>query len=676
MSSGEAAAHVPSILNAQLPALGATLGGQLRYIRDGATPGLWVYNGSTWTVVSSSTNEINVKSYGAVGDGTTSDQTALAAAIAAVLSSGATLYWPAGTYVTTATLANFHSVRHRGPGALLRGTDTFTIEPANTTQANAVYVGPTGSNTNDGLTATTAFLTIQTALNALVLWKPLRFGWTVWLAAGTYAEACSLPSGVAFSDQYLTIRGPVPAKGTASGATTNAAGYGTGTTVVTLASAGTGTVLAGDTITFAGDPAYYTISVGDADVSNGGTLTFYPGLQVAIPASTTAITVQTTARYTPTAIIDYPGSGSVGLDINQHNKVKVQDIKFTNWMGTAVTGVNADSGCVLWTVNVHASYCRQGIVGNDCQILVQGGLLHGVDWISGAFPAGGGSVGVVAYGGTLATIGYTATTELTGTIIENFAQAGYEGKARTHVVSSWVTYRSNEVAVWLYTDSRFDDRHNIYRKNELCYLLQRGFVSRDSVLGLSDYNFGETYNQTPGTLGEGNFEIQNTFQYSTEEIFMHPNAIGGLDVCKQHQTTLQTGTIVATLTRLLCTVYAGTLFAGTGTNGKYYEVFLCGDASGSAGTKTVTLRLGGTVLTTLTIATGSVTWTARITLWSNNVTSVTQITEATNATITAIRTAGVATIDTWVDNALEVWTAIPGAADTTNLHEARVIKWG
>lgn len=80
--------------------------------------------------------------------------------------------------------------------------------------------------------------------------------------------------------------------GTASGATTDATGYAVGSTAITLASAGTGTILTGDVITFAGDTNKYVVVSGDADVSNGGAITIAaPGLRVAIPTSATAITV-------------------------------------------------------------------------------------------------------------------------------------------------------------------------------------------------------------------------------------------------------------------------------------------------------------------------------------------------------------------------------------------------
>lgn len=83
-----------------------------------------------------------------------------------------------------------------------------------------------------------------------------------------------------------------PTAGTGASATTDNSGYAVGATVITLDSAGTGTILAGDVITFAGDDNKYVVASGDADVSGGGTITLAaPGLREAIAASTTAITV-------------------------------------------------------------------------------------------------------------------------------------------------------------------------------------------------------------------------------------------------------------------------------------------------------------------------------------------------------------------------------------------------
>ena len=71
--------------------------------------------------------------------------------------------------------------------------------------------------------------------------------------------------------------------GTHAAATTDAAGYAIGDTVITLTAVGTGNIVAGDLIKFAGDDNEYVVASGDADVSNGGTITLAaPGLKVAI----------------------------------------------------------------------------------------------------------------------------------------------------------------------------------------------------------------------------------------------------------------------------------------------------------------------------------------------------------------------------------------------------------
>ena len=83
--------------------------------------------------------------------------------------------------------------------------------------------------------------------------------------------------------------------GTAASATTDNAGYAVGATTLTLASAGTGTILAGDVVTFAGDTNKYVVVTGDADTSGGGTIVLQePGLRVAMSAATKAITMVAT----------------------------------------------------------------------------------------------------------------------------------------------------------------------------------------------------------------------------------------------------------------------------------------------------------------------------------------------------------------------------------------------
>jgi hypothetical protein len=91
-----------------------------------------------------------------------------------------------------------------------------------------------------------------------------------------------------------------PAAGAMASATTNNAGYAVGATVLTLATAGTGVVAAGDVLTFAGDANQYVVTsvvFAGANPAAGDTITIAaPGLRVAMSAATKAITVVAQAR--------------------------------------------------------------------------------------------------------------------------------------------------------------------------------------------------------------------------------------------------------------------------------------------------------------------------------------------------------------------------------------------
>ena len=81
-------------------------------------------------------------------------------------------------------------------------------------------------------------------------------------------------------------------KGTGASYTTDTAGYAIGATQINLIT-GTGTALAGDTVTFAGDSNKYVVATG---ISAPGQITLAaPGLLQAIPASATAVTIGNTA---------------------------------------------------------------------------------------------------------------------------------------------------------------------------------------------------------------------------------------------------------------------------------------------------------------------------------------------------------------------------------------------
>lgn len=161
--------------------------------------------GSVATTVQAKLREIvSVKDKGAVGDGVTSDQTALVAAVADAYANGAALTWPAGTYVSTASIPNFHKVRHSGRGVIKRGSETYRIEGAGT---NALYVTVAGNAANDGLSATEPMAVLQNAFDAVAnVPQPIRQKFNINIGAGTYSKATAI-TFTAPTNEYVDVIG-------------------------------------------------------------------------------------------------------------------------------------------------------------------------------------------------------------------------------------------------------------------------------------------------------------------------------------------------------------------------------------------------------------------------------------------------------------------------------------
>ena len=99
-------------------------------------------------------------------------------------------------------------------------------------------------------------------------------------------------------------------KGTLGGSPTlTSTDYPVGATTLTLASAGTGTIVEGDFVNFAGENngIWYSVTTGDSDVSDGGTVVINkPGLRIAQTTNTSAVSIaanfSANLAFHPTAI--------------------------------------------------------------------------------------------------------------------------------------------------------------------------------------------------------------------------------------------------------------------------------------------------------------------------------------------------------------------------------------
>jgi hypothetical protein len=116
-----------------------------------------------------------------------------------------------------------------------------------------------------------------------------------------------------------------PAIGTTSTAVTNSAGYAIGATTITLKAAGTGTIVAGDVVTFAGDTNQYVVASTVGAVSGGSLVLNAPGLMKAIAASEVNVTVVATGprnmAFSRSAIVlatrapTRPKQGDLAIDV-------------------------------------------------------------------------------------------------------------------------------------------------------------------------------------------------------------------------------------------------------------------------------------------------------------------------------------------------------------------------
>ncbi len=149
---------------------------------------------------------VSVKDFGAIGDGLTNDDTAIAAAVSSTFLSGSSLLWPEGTYPSILNITNFHAVKHVGPGVVLRGSDLFTVEPSDG-DTNIIYISATGLASNDGLSSAQP-KEGQSGIDALDNYRPVLLGtWKIVGAAGTY-DRLRFPDEGLPSQNLIEIVGP------------------------------------------------------------------------------------------------------------------------------------------------------------------------------------------------------------------------------------------------------------------------------------------------------------------------------------------------------------------------------------------------------------------------------------------------------------------------------------
>lgn len=124
---------------------------------------------------------INVKDFGAKGDGATDDTAAINDALTAA-NGLKQVFFPAGTYLTTGNLSSLYLNETVGDGYIKRENYVYYVSPK-LSQKNTLYVSASG--TGDGLSPTSA-TSLDNAITHVMNKRVLDGYWEINLAAGTY----------------------------------------------------------------------------------------------------------------------------------------------------------------------------------------------------------------------------------------------------------------------------------------------------------------------------------------------------------------------------------------------------------------------------------------------------------------------------------------------------------
>jgi hypothetical protein len=264
--------------------------------------------------------------YGATGNGVANDTTAVSAAVAAAFANGYDIYWPAGTYLTTASIPNFHNVRHFGPGIIKRGSDLFYISPRPTDDLKLYVNAAAANDLADGLSATTPIKEIRTAVGYLANYRHLiPSNWIISVPLGEYKGGVNVPANI-LTRNYIKIIGADPGMG--AGATLD---------ISILRQGATGSFVAAQTVSTPGGGSG-TIS-GVITAVNGPKAGGQIALRVTVSGGAFAVGETITASGGATAVI-------AGVR-------KVPGVRIRHSLDSAQTrGVSASGNLRFWMENV------------------------------------------------------------------------------------------------------------------------------------------------------------------------------------------------------------------------------------------------------------------------------------------------------------------------------------
>lgn len=146
---------------------------------------------------------VNVKDFGAVGDGVADDSCAIEKAIYTAQIRNCSVFFPSGTYLATKSINNFLCSKLIGSGKIKRGEEIYYID-CSANKINKIYVSPNG--TGDGLSSEFPANILQVVKHLQAI-GVLNGYWNICCSAGTYTSQPNFSNIVVVNEDGLVISG-------------------------------------------------------------------------------------------------------------------------------------------------------------------------------------------------------------------------------------------------------------------------------------------------------------------------------------------------------------------------------------------------------------------------------------------------------------------------------------